>query len=311
MNTTTASPTRLFGPFIDATDMVMGVAADEPLREINHRMAPHRLHFPLVCDPARTLREHLAAIDYAPHSARFGAYVDNVLGMNWRLPSGAVVRIGERVIKSTTGFDLLRFLLHSDGRYGRAEDYVIRLRPLGQETARVHIHGLPDALRQFRRRLLRSPWIHWLDAVDLHLSRSGGPFLQIEASGAAGEAAIFNGFLADLAKQFQLSARPASPTPIDHLLPQLTLKATVTSVEDLVRSLIEQYGGTARVLCVNATAHYFPPPELPAAELDLRDLRERCEADGGHLFGLRAPAPAPRVEEAAWAHVLETAWKSL
>ena len=69
------------------------------------------------------------ASGFASASSRFGPYCDNIMGMNWKLRDGHVVRIGERVVKSTTGYDLLRFLLNSDGRFGEPVDFVLRLRP--------------------------------------------------------------------------------------------------------------------------------------------------------------------------------------
>ena len=86
--------------------------------------------------------------------------------MNWRLPSGRIARIGERVAKTTTGYDWLRFLLHSGSRFGVAVDYVVRLRPDCGFTAIALFEGTHKALHTCVSKLLHSGWMHWWDAVD-------------------------------------------------------------------------------------------------------------------------------------------------
>jgi len=56
------------------------------------------------------------------------------MGMNWRLPDGRIVRVGERVVKTTTGYDWFRFLLHTSHRFGHATDYASRLQPELQDV---------------------------------------------------------------------------------------------------------------------------------------------------------------------------------
>ena len=117
---------RLFEPFFDTIDATVLIPSDLPLHQIPS-LTNARLRFPLQLEPYASLLDHLRASDHAPASGRFGAFCDNVLGMNWLLPDGRRVRIGERVVKSTTGYDWFRFLLHTDGRFGHPIDYVIRL----------------------------------------------------------------------------------------------------------------------------------------------------------------------------------------
>ncbi len=304
-----SAPLRLFSPFVDAIDMVMCCPADALLRDIQQAAAGHGLRFPLVCDPACSLQAHVAAVDYAPASSRFGPYVDNILGMNWELPSGRVVRIGERVIKSTTGYDLLRFLLHSDGRYGRARDYVLRLRPLGGGRVSAIFGVDRENLDSVRNAFLRTSWIHWIDAVTLCVSDSGASVLHVEADCAAGEEAIFEAYLDAVAGEEGLTKEELFGIRRDGL-PALSVKTTVPAATGIARRLVEENGGTAAVLCVKGVVHYFPPVRARPISL-IEHLAKQCEADGGHLMGpwaepLRASAP-----ELIWSTTLETAWKNL
>lgn len=302
---------RLFEPFLDVTDMVMCRPAGTLLAEINQDAAEHRLRFPLVCDPQASLRDHLATIEFAPNSARFGPYVDNIIGMNWELPAGRIVRIGERVIKSATGYDLQRFLLHSDGRYGRAVDYVLRLRPLGGESVRVALTGPGDAVDQARRILLRSPWIHWVDALDLCFTAQGGGSLELSVDCAPAESTLFMDYFQEVGDASGAGLARIDPAGVS-VLPALSLKATGASAIAYARLLVREYGGSARVLCVNGVAFYYPPPGLTALTgALLGNLARGCAEEGGHLHGPWAPAALPVDVEAAWAAQLENEWKQV
>jgi hypothetical protein len=311
MNATMTREQRLFAPFLDPVDMVMCCPAATSLAQVNDMAARHGLRFPLACDPATSLQDHVTAVDYAPGSARFGPYVDNILGMNWELPSGTVVRVGERVIKSTTGYDLLRFLLHSNGRFGRAHDYVLRLRPAGGKTARVVLRGDNEGIERARDAILHSPWVHWLDVVDLLFTRERGVALEISADCATGEVDLYYNFFTQLGRESD-GAVLAPTESRRQALPALSLKTTVTEAPRMARELVRNYGGSARVLCVNGVIHYHPPPELQSLpDTTLQTLAQQCTVKGGHVSGLWAKEPLSAPQEAAWANELETAWNQL
>lgn len=157
---------RLFSHFLDPVDGTLCLPATATAAEIRSQTKEIRLRFPLLLDANATLREQVNATTHAPASCRFGPYCDNILGMNWRLPGGRIARIGERVVKSTTGYDWLRFLLHSGRRYGEPVDYVLRLRPDCGFHLSARFSGAAVALRLCVKHLLHSGWMHWWDAVD-------------------------------------------------------------------------------------------------------------------------------------------------
>lgn len=311
MNAPMTREQRLFAPFLDAVDMVMCCSVETSLEQVNEEATRHGLRFPLVCDPAASLQEHVTAVDYAPGSARFGPYVDNVLGINWELPSGTVVRVGERVIKSTTGYDLLRFLLHSGSRFGRAHDYVLRLRPAGGKTARVVLRGDDEVIERARGEILHSPWVHWLDVVDLLFTRESGVALEISADCSAGEMDLYYDFFTQLSRKS--GGAVLAPTESRRqALPALSLKTTVTEAPRMARELVRNHGGSARVLCVNGVIHYHPPPGLDSLpDVALCEFAHQCTVKGGHVSGLWAKEPLSAPQEAAWAKEIETAWNQL
>ncbi len=311
MSETMTREQRLFTPFLDPVDMVVCCLAETSLEQVNEEATRHGLRFPMVCDPAASLQEHVTAVDYAPGSARFGPYVDNILGMNWELKSGTVVRVGERVIKSTTGYDLLRFLLHSDGRYGQARDYVLRLRPRCDTTVQGVFRGEHEALERLRSAVLHSPWVHWLDAVNLHISPNSETALEIEADCANGEPAIFEEYFAQVARASG-TAVFSHAEPRRGGLPVLSLKTTIGAAPSLARHLVRAHSGTARVLCVNGVVHYFPSPDQrPLASAVVEELAAQCATEGGHIMGPWAGIAVPDDQETVWANTLEATWNPL
>lgn len=170
-----AIPERLFSHFIDPLDAVACVAAGSRTDDLAASFAKSGLRLPLMFDPHATLDQHILASNYAPASSRFGGWCDNVVGMNWQLPNGQIVRLGERVVKSTTGYDLLKFFLGSGNRFGRALDYVIRLRPAAKNDRTFIIDGTIDRLQAVAAKITQSDWTHWFDSIDwvIDLRRSG------------------------------------------------------------------------------------------------------------------------------------------
>ncbi len=308
MSTGTASvidpETRLFRPFLDPVDMVGLFPAETSVAEVNREAARHGLRFPLFLDPQRTLREHFAIMDYAPASARFGAVVDNVPGMNWNLPGGRRVRVGERVIKSATGYDLLRFLLHADDRYGQAAEYVLRLRPLAGETFQGIFRGDAEALANVVKTLRGSSWNHWIDAVEWVFSDEE-PWLGVTVDCLAGESRKFAEFFSKVAESggAEFSAESAETIPG---LPRFSIKSLPGRVGTLAGECQESLGGQIRALPLNGVLLVYPGREPD--DDGLRNLREHVEGQGGHILGL---PQTPDESETPWSTTLEDAWRNL
>jgi D-lactate dehydrogenase (cytochrome) len=65
---------------------------------------------------------------------RYGAMVRNVLAMQVVLADGRVVRVGTRAAKSSTGYDLVRLLVGSEGTLGIISEITLRLYGIPEET---------------------------------------------------------------------------------------------------------------------------------------------------------------------------------
>lgn len=298
---------RLFTPFLDAVDGTLCVPANANAARISTEIADHRLRFPLLLDADAPLHEQIHATTHTPASCRFGPYCDNILGVNWRLPGGSVARIGERVVKTTTGYDWLRFLLHSGRRYGEPVDYVIRLRPDCGFNLTARFSGDSDALQQCVGRLLHSGWMHWWDAVDF-IAQGAAMTVRVAVHCPALEAPIFEGELHRIASASGARLHLDHPAQPDlDGLPDVVVKTTpdraIAFAEKLapeaVRCVALCYSGVVHVyLGGNATvaerAHALMQPHL--AEL---------HALGGDWHSRWLPATPPTLTESQWIETLE------
>lgn len=315
--TATVAGARLFQQFLDPVDGVVCLSAEANAYTIRTEVAPHHLRFPLLLDPQATLRQHVAACGYAPASSRFGPYCDNILGMNWQLPDGRVVRIGERVVKTTTGYDLLRFLLHSGERYGQPLDYVLRLRPACESLAVLNLQGDASALRAAVSNLLKSSWMLWLDAVDLvaeappataaestSAALNGQVRLRIAFSCLSLERPAYEQFLSSFAAAQRLTMQTAAETelPWDGL-PDLQLKTTPDAVAQLTCELSRQFGLRCVGLCASgAVLCYVPdtPDRATVLQSVIRRYAAELQSAGGDWHSRHLPPEPPGPTEAAW-----------
>jgi FAD/FMN-containing dehydrogenase len=298
---------RLFTPFIDAVDGTLCVPASATAAEIQAKAFGRRLRFPLLLDAAATLQEETAAATHASASCRFGPYCDNILGMNWRLPGGRVARIGERVVKTTTGYDWLRFLLHSGRRYGEPVDYVIRLRPDSGFNFVAYFEGNVTALQRCVSSLLHSGWMHWWDAVDF-IAEGAAHALRVAVHCPPGEARIFEEELSRVAANTGARLRLENVTKHSFDgLPDVVVKTTPERAIGLANTLSAEaercvalcYNGVVHVrLCkggdIAERAHSLMQPHI--AEL---------HALGGDWHSRWLPAIPPNIIESQWIESLE------
>lgn len=294
---------RLFTPFIDEIDGILCVSADATAAEIQRVAEPQRLRFPLLLDEQSTLREQVQASGFAAASSRFGPYCDNIVGMNWRLPSGKVIRVGERVVKTTTGYDLFRFLLGSGDRFGAPVDYVLRLRPMGDFTAVCWFEGPADALTEAVSDLLHNSWMNWFDSID-YVVENETARLRIGINSLAAEWPVYHTYLTMLARRFSLHLHVDEnvPAPRDGC-PDLVLKTTPELVIGLAREIAAIPNVKATALCYPGVVHLACDRDLIPTLIDR--TAARLHAVGGDWHSRHLPPLPPNPAESAWISHLE------
>ena len=321
-----ASP--LFVPFLDAVDGSICCSATLTSEELLAQCQPHGLRYPFILDDRVSLKQQVAASGFAPASSRFGPLCDNIMGMNWRLPNGQVVRVGERVVKSTTGYDLLRFFLNSSGRFGEPVDFVLRLRPeLGTSSVFWLSSKQLTSVAKAVVRLMETCWIHWFDSIDVVCeTESQECRLRMALNCPATEWPVYEQFLATFAEShgLRMSCEKTARGPLDSC-PDFVLKTTPDRVVSLAATVSAESHVNCVALCYNGVVHGYLPPGKQSAEsripassdtqqkvrdIVLRHARALTDA-GGDWHSRHLPIELPQGRELNWLTMLGQEFGSL
>jgi glycolate oxidase len=69
-----------------------------------------------------------------PRALKYGVTRDYVIGLEWVLPSGEVMRVGRKTIKGVAGYDLVGLFVGSEGTLGVATEITVQLIPLPKKV---------------------------------------------------------------------------------------------------------------------------------------------------------------------------------
>jgi glycolate oxidase len=96
-----------------------------------------------------TLGGNVAENAGGPRALKYGVTRDYVLGMEWVLPGGEVIRVGRQTIKGVAGYDLVGLFVGSEGTLGIATEITLQLlpRPRVVQTALLVFPDLQAAAR--------------------------------------------------------------------------------------------------------------------------------------------------------------------
>lgn len=76
-----------------------------------------------------TLGGNIAENAGGPRALKYGVTRDYVLGLEWVLPDGEIVRVGRQTIKGVAGYDLVGLFVGSEGTLGVATEITLQLLP--------------------------------------------------------------------------------------------------------------------------------------------------------------------------------------
>jgi len=306
----TVTGARCFTPFLDEIDGITCVSANATAADITALATPHRMRFPLIIDSQASLKDQVEATGFAPASSRFGPYCDNIVGMNWKLPSGRVVRIGERVAKTTTGYDLFRFLLLSGRRFGEPVDYVLRLRPDCGVTS-VHWLNCPkSALKTTVGSLLKNCWMHWFDSIDVLIDPTSQTHqVRIAVNCPEDEYPLVARFLSSFAEQQNLTYTTdyAVAPPTDGC-PDFVFKSTPEHLLLLATDVVGLGRCRCVALCYSGVLHGYldnAPNKLDAIYHLVSTFADRLHAVGGDWHSRHLPPSPPSAPESDWVAIFE------
>lgn len=168
--------------------------------DLQRALAPHGLFWPP--DPASaelcTVGGNLACNAGGPHTVKYGATRDNVLGLTAVTGTGELIHCGSSTTKDATGYDLTHLIVGSEGTLALIVDATLKLAPLPLQRASLRalyadVASAAAAVSRIMAQPTTPAMLEFMDAACIKLAREvggadipdAGALLMIEADGDA------------------------------------------------------------------------------------------------------------------------------
>lgn len=165
-------------------DMQVSVQPGVIYEKLNRELESYGLFFPP--DPSSgsvcTVGGMVASNASGLKAVKYGTTRDYVLGLEVALPDGRVVRLGSRTFKYSTGFDLLRMMIGSQGTLGVFTEITLRLRKVPDyvETASFFFPDVESAVRTVYKIVRRGLDVAALEFMDGEMIKAVSEFKRID-----------------------------------------------------------------------------------------------------------------------------------
>jgi D-lactate dehydrogenase (cytochrome) len=180
-----------------AEDLQVRVEAGVIYKELNQYLSRYGLFFPPDPGAAATIGGMVGNNASGIRTIKYGSTKDFVLNMVVVLPSGEIIRTGTNAVKSSSGYDLCRLFVGSEGTLGVVTEVTLRLVGIASEfmAAVVQFHTVreaTDTVFQIMRSGLSPAALELLDSQTVQvvnqfkkLSMEERPTLFIEFNGTS------------------------------------------------------------------------------------------------------------------------------
>ena len=178
-------------------DLQVRVGAGVIYKELNQTLSRHGLFFPPDPGASATIGGMVGNNASGIRTIKYGATKDFILSMVVVLPSGEIIHVGTNAIKTSSGYDLCRLFVGSEGTLGVVTEVTLRLIGLPAEFMAAiaqfnPIREATDTVIQIMRSGLSPAALEFLDAPTVQvvnqfkkLSLEERPTLFIEFHGAS------------------------------------------------------------------------------------------------------------------------------
>ena len=109
-------------------DLQVDVEVGVPYRELNNQLRHHGLFFPPDPGAQACIGGMIGNNASGVRTVAYGATRDCILSLEAVMADGGVIRLGSRAIKSSSGYDLLRLMVGSEGTLGIVTQATLRLK---------------------------------------------------------------------------------------------------------------------------------------------------------------------------------------
>jgi len=118
-------------------DLQVDVEVGVPYRDLNNQLRHHGLFFPPDPGAQACIGGMIGNNASGVRTVAYGATRDCILSLEAVMADGCVIRLGSRAIKSSSGYDLLRLMVGSEGTLGIVTRATLRLKGLPPEYLTV------------------------------------------------------------------------------------------------------------------------------------------------------------------------------